>query len=26
VLGWKREVDFPGLVRRMVEHDLALLS
>ncbi len=26
VLGWKRDVDFPGLVRRMVEHDLALLS
>ncbi len=24
VLGWKREVDFPGLVRLMVEHDLAL--
>ncbi len=22
VLGWKREVDFPGLVRLMVEHDL----
>ncbi len=26
VLGWKREVDFPGLVRRMVRHDIALLS
>ncbi len=26
VLGWKREVDFPGLVRRMVQHDIALLS
>ena len=25
-LGWKREVDFPGLVRRMVEHDIQLLS
>jgi GDPmannose 4,6-dehydratase len=22
VLGWKRNVDFPGLVKRMVEHDL----
>jgi GDPmannose 4,6-dehydratase len=22
-LGWKREVDFPGLVKLMVEHDLA---
>ena len=22
VLGWKREVDFPGLVRKMVQHDL----
>lgn len=22
VLGWKREVDFPGLVSRMVQHDL----
>jgi GDPmannose 4,6-dehydratase len=21
-LGWKRQVDFPGLVRLMVEHDL----
>lgn len=26
VLGWKREVDFPGLVKLMVEHDLALES
>jgi GDPmannose 4,6-dehydratase len=26
VLGWKREVDFHGLVRLMVRHDLALLS
>lgn len=26
VLGWKREVDFPGLVRRMVQHDLALTA
>lgn len=25
VLGWTREVDFPGLVARMVEHDLDLL-
>ena len=25
-LGWKRKVDFPGLVKLMVEHDLALLS
>ncbi len=24
VLGWKPEVDFPGLVRMMVEHDLEL--
>ena len=24
VLGWKREVDFPGLVSRMVAHDLRL--
>ncbi|MDP3966979.1 MAG: GDP-mannose 4,6-dehydratase [Nocardioides sp.] len=24
VLGWKREVDFPGLVKRMVAHDLRL--
>jgi len=23
VLGWKRKVDFPGLVKLMVEHDLA---
>ncbi len=23
VLGWRREVDFQGLVRRMVEHDIA---
>ena len=23
-LGWKPEVDFPGLVERMVEHDLAV--
>ncbi|WP_199253946.1 GDP-mannose 4,6-dehydratase [Mycolicibacterium mengxianglii] len=23
VLGWTREVDFPGLVRRMVQHDIA---
>ena len=23
VLGWRREVDFPGLVRLMVAHDLA---
>jgi GDPmannose 4,6-dehydratase len=22
-LGWRREVDFPGLVRLMVAHDLA---
>lgn len=26
VLGWKREVDFPGLVRRMVRHDIDLRS
>lgn len=26
VLGWKRAVDFPGLVKLMVEHDLALES
>lgn len=26
VLGWKREYDFPGLVKLMVEHDLELLS
>lgn len=25
-LGWKREVDFPGLVKLMVEHDLAIES
>jgi GDPmannose 4,6-dehydratase len=25
-LGWKREVSFPDLVRRMVEHDLAIES
>lgn len=24
VLGWKREVDFPALVRRMVANDLRL--
>jgi GDPmannose 4,6-dehydratase len=24
VLGWKPEVDFPGLVKMMVEHDLEL--
>ena len=24
VLGWRPEVDFPGLVRMMVEHDLEL--
>jgi GDPmannose 4,6-dehydratase len=24
VLGWRREVDFPGLVARMVQHDLEL--
>lgn len=24
VLGWKRQVDFPGLVKMMVEHDLEL--
>jgi GDPmannose 4,6-dehydratase len=24
ILGWKRQVDFPGLVRLMVEHDLKL--
>lgn len=24
VLGWKRKVDFPGLVRRMVQHDLTV--
>ena len=26
VLGWKREVDFPGLVQRMVEHDLKVVA
>jgi len=26
VLGWRREVDFPGLVRLMVAHDIALRS
>lgn len=26
VLGWKREVDFPGLVKMMVEYDLGLES
>lgn len=26
VLGWKRKVDFPGLVKLMVEHDLGLES
>ena len=26
VLGWKREVDFPGLVKMMVKNDLALES
>ena len=26
VLGWKREVDFPGLVKKMVEFDLELES
>jgi GDPmannose 4,6-dehydratase len=25
-LGWKREVDFPGLVSRMVQHDLKLVA
>ena len=24
VLGWKREVDFTGLVKMMVQHDLEL--
>ena len=24
VLGWKRQIDFPGLVKLMVDHDLAL--
>ena len=26
LLGWHRDVDFPGLVQRMVAHDLALQS
>ena len=26
VLGWKRQVDFPGLVKLMVENDLKLES
>jgi GDPmannose 4,6-dehydratase len=26
VLGWKREVDFPALVKRMVAHDLKLVT
>ncbi|MFP5254045.1 MAG: GDP-mannose 4,6-dehydratase [Actinomycetes bacterium] len=26
LLGWKREVDFPSLVRRMVKHDVRLLE
>jgi GDPmannose 4,6-dehydratase len=26
VLGWKREVDFPGLVSRMVQHDLKVVA
>ena len=26
LLGWKREVDFPGLVSRMVQHDLKLVA
>lgn len=26
VLGWRRDVDFPGLVQRMIAHDLALQS
>ena len=25
-LGWKRQVDFPGLVKKMVDYDLALES
>jgi GDPmannose 4,6-dehydratase len=25
-LGWKPEVDFPGLVKMMVQHDLAFES
>lgn len=26
ILGWKRQVDFPGLVKMMVEHDLGMES
>lgn len=26
VLGWKRKVDFPGLVKMMVEHDIRLVA
>lgn len=26
ILGWTREVDFPGLVKRMVQHDIRFLS
>lgn len=26
ILGWRREVDFPGLVRLMVQHDIAELQ
>jgi GDPmannose 4,6-dehydratase len=26
VLGWKRKVDFPGLVKKMVKYDLELES
>jgi GDPmannose 4,6-dehydratase len=26
VLGWRREVDFPGLVKLMVQNDIRLLS
>jgi GDPmannose 4,6-dehydratase len=26
VLGWKRDVDFPGLVQRMVQHDLKVVA
>jgi len=26
VLGWHREVDFPGLVRLMVQHDIKLVA
>jgi GDPmannose 4,6-dehydratase len=26
VLGWKRKVDFPGLVKLMVEYDIGLES